>query len=96
MIRQCTIIDASVGHDGSAADDGAYDLLDVEGDPATVGIAIAESLEECDLFRGRGPTYLEAGHDIFINLTIRIRPTGGTDAIAADTLERDEPGNARL
>lgn len=72
--RTCKIIDGQVGKTPAADDDGAYDLLDVEGTPEEVGKAIADSLAEADLFGGGQGTYLERGQPIYINITIRLEP----------------------
>jgi hypothetical protein len=70
--RFVQVITAGVGHNESAGDDGAYDLLDVKGEPAEIGLAIAESLEQCDLWQGRAGSYIERGQPVYITVTLRI------------------------
>jgi len=79
MDRFCTIIHGGVGRDENAADDGAYDLLDVSGTPEEVGRAIAESLKATDLWNAQGGGAIEdRGRPVFLNLTIRIERAAGS------------------
>jgi len=68
--RVCHIVAASVEEE-SGAGDGAYDLFDQTGTPDEIGKAIADSLKEADLYSGRRPSAIDAGHDLY--LTVRIK-----------------------
>jgi hypothetical protein len=68
--RLCHIVSASVEEENGAGD-GAYDLFDRVGTPDEIGKAIAESLKEADLFSGRRPSAIDAGHDLYLTVSIK-------------------------
>lgn len=68
--RQCHIVSAFLEKE-NASGDGAYDLFDLVGTPEEIGKAIADSIKAADLFSGRCPSAIDAGHDLFLTVKIK-------------------------
>jgi hypothetical protein len=69
--RICHIVSGSVEEE-SGAGDGAYDLFNKVGTPDEIGKVIAESLKECDLYSGRCPSAIDAGHELYLTVRIKV------------------------
>jgi hypothetical protein len=72
MRRMCHVEYASIGTEESPDADGAYDLHDIEGTPEEIGKAIADSLKDADVYRGGSYSLIESGHELVLNLRIRL------------------------
>lgn len=88
---------ADVGTFPAVSEDGIEGLHGRIGDPQTLGQAIAESLQEIDLYNGRRGLLLADGQEIYLMLTIRIREADNGESarqIAEEwRREKDEPAS---
>lgn len=76
--RRCHIVSGSV-EEKSGAGDGAYDLFGRVGTPDEIGTAIADSLKEADLYSGRCPSAIDAGHHLYLTVRIKFCKPEATD-----------------
>lgn len=94
-MRHCSVVFGGIGRSNQDllpivdCDDGAYDLLDVEGTPEAVGKAIGEALKATDICHGRDMSGIIEDEDgeLYLTVKVRIRKAEGAETASAWTTE---------